>query len=59
MIYWCHHVDLPPTSRARETLAAGVLEPRDKKIQEEFQDSREIEGLPSLPDGYVITEWMR
>ena len=61
----CQSVDLPytHTSRAREILAAGVLEPEDKKPKEEEEyvrlDVREIDGLPSLPAGYFITNWLR
>ena len=51
------------TSRAREILAAGVLDPEDKKPKEDEEyarvDVREIDGLPPLPAGYSHTNWMR
>ena len=51
------------TSRAREILAAGVLDPEDKKPKEDEEyarlDVREIDGLPPLPAGYTHTNWMR
>ena len=44
---------------ARHILAAGVLDPDDKKPQEEFQEMRTVGGIPELPEGYMITEWLR
>ena len=52
-----------PSSRAREILAAGVLEPEDKKPKgdEEYAgvEVKEIDGLPPLPAGYHHTNWRR
>ena len=47
----------PP--RARELLACGALEQRDKKLQTTFLEREYIPGVPHLPDGYKFTEWMR
>ena len=51
------------TSRAREILVAGVLEPEDakpKEIEEYARvEVREVDGLPSLPAGDFHTNWMR
>ena len=44
---------------ARELLADGVLEQRDKKLQTVFAERPHIAGLPRLPEGYIFTEWMR
>ena len=62
---YCQSVDLPytHTSRAREILAAGVLEPEDKKPKDDEEyarlEVREIDGLAPLPSGYFHTNWMR
>ena len=47
------------TIRAREMLACGLLEQRDKKLQQTFMEREVIEGIPELPKGYKFTEWMR
>ena len=47
------------TIRARELLACGLLEQRDKKLQVTFAERSSIEGIPNLPAGYKFTEWMR
>ena len=44
---------------ARHLLAAGVLEGDDKKPQEEFSEMVTIGGIPELPEGYMITQWLR
>ena len=46
-------------SRARELLACGLLEPRDKKLQITFTERTTVAGIPPLPEGYKFTEWMR
>ena len=45
--------------RARELLACGFLEARDKKPQVTFVERITITGMPSLPEGYKFTDWMR
>ena len=45
--------------RARELLACGFLEARDKKPQVTFVERVTIAGMPSLPEGYKFTDWMR
>ena len=47
------------SSRAREHLACGFLEARDKKLQVTFAERVTIAGLPTLSDGYKFTDWMR
>ena len=47
------------TIRARELLACGLLEQRDKKLQVTFAERSTIAGVPPLPEGYKFTEWMR
>ena len=47
------------TIRARELLACGLLEQRDKKLQQTFMERATIEGIPDLPSGYKFIEWMR
>ena len=50
-------------SRARELLASGVLERRDKGaavVQSDFTDTNNVgDDMPGLPDGYKFTGWMR
>ena len=50
---------LTTSAPSRQLLAAGVLDPDDKKPQEEFQEIVHMAGMPRLPDGYTFTEWLR
>ena len=45
--------------RARELLACGFREARDKKPQVTFTERITIAGMPTLPEGYKFTDWMR
>ena len=40
-------------------LAAGILAPRDRKLQMVINDVTTLAGIPELPAGYQITDWMR
>ena len=40
-------------------LAGGFLEARDKKPQATFMERVTIAGMPTLPEGYKFTDWMR
>ena len=53
------HGTNPPTAYARQILARGSLDPEEKKPMTDFEDNRTVQGLPELPAGYKVTEWLR